>query len=60
MINGHWTKSSYSSGGTNCVETRLADDAASALVRDTQNRDKGALAFPVTEWAAFLAEVDTL
>ncbi|MDA0566762.1 DUF397 domain-containing protein [Streptomonospora sp. S1-112] len=54
-----WRKSSYSGPRGDCLEARIANDGA-ALVRDTQNREGGMLAFPVTEWSAFLAEVDRL
>ncbi|WP_306369862.1 DUF397 domain-containing protein [Nocardiopsis sp. CC223A] len=47
-----WHKSSYSSTGSNCVETR--EHACGADVRDTQNRDAGHLSFTSTEWIAAL------
>ncbi|MFE3456003.1 DUF397 domain-containing protein [Nocardiopsis aegyptia] len=47
-------KSSYSSPkGQECVE--VADFPGGAAVRDTQNRDRGHLAFDTTEWAALLS-----
>ncbi|MBV2366273.1 DUF397 domain-containing protein [Streptomonospora nanhaiensis] len=55
-----WRKSSYSQVRGDCVEARLADEGVVALMRDTRNRDKGTLAFPKEEWAAFLADVDSL
>ncbi|GAA1467536.1 DUF397 domain-containing protein [Nocardiopsis exhalans] len=44
--------SSYSGSQGNCVE--VADLPSEHLVRDTQNRSAGHLAFVGTEWAAFL------
>ncbi|MBV2365117.1 DUF397 domain-containing protein [Streptomonospora nanhaiensis] len=55
-----WHKSSYSGGqGGACVEVA---EGAQTLVRDTQNRHLGHLAFPAAEWDAFLAALrrDTL
>ncbi|WP_110052153.1 DUF397 domain-containing protein [Nocardiopsis sp. L17-MgMaSL7] len=47
-------KSSYSGGRTdNCVE--VADLPSGAAVRDTQNRNFGALSFPSSEWSALLS-----
>lgn len=49
-------KSSYSQpSGGNCVE--VADLPAGAAVRDTQNRERGHLAFTSQEWAALLSAV---
>jgi hypothetical protein len=46
-------KSSYSPiQSQNCVE--VSDLSAALAVRDTQNRNLGALAFPSSEWAALL------
>ncbi|GAA0982848.1 hypothetical protein GCM10009551_028370 [Nocardiopsis tropica] len=46
-------KSSYSTPqGQNCVE--VADVHGASLVRDTQNRQLGHLAFPSSEWRALL------
>ncbi|HEX9337687.1 MAG TPA: DUF397 domain-containing protein [Pseudonocardiaceae bacterium] len=48
-----WFKSSNSSSGSeSCVEVRLADSIG---VRDSKNRNGGALWLPPTAWAAFLA-----
>ncbi|QKW31947.1 DUF397 domain-containing protein [Nocardiopsis flavescens] len=49
----NWHKSSYSSTGANCVETR--EHTCGADVRDTQNRAAGHLTFPSSEWLAALA-----
>jgi hypothetical protein len=49
---GAWRKSSYSgSSGGNCVE--IGDQDREVLVRDTKDRDGGALAFGTAAWAAF-------
>ena len=44
-------KSTYSNDGSHCVEVK---EGSETLVRDTQNRDKGILSFPASEWAALL------
>ncbi|WP_150251104.1 DUF397 domain-containing protein [Nocardiopsis deserti] len=46
-------KSSYSGTSSNCV--KVADSPSFSAVRDTQNRDMGALTFGPTEWHAFLS-----
>lgn len=47
----NFRKSSYSSnGGENCVEVASADGV---LVRDTTNRDGGALSFSAQAWETF-------
>ncbi|GAA3764739.1 DUF397 domain-containing protein [Salinactinospora qingdaonensis] len=52
----NWHKSSYSSQqGGECIEVAEAPQAV--LVRDTQNRARGHLAFSAAEWAALLSEV---
>ena len=48
---GQWRKASYSNGSGNCVE--VADAASAVLVRDTKDRDGGALAFTATAWQSF-------
>jgi hypothetical protein len=51
-----WRKSSYSDGnGGNCVET--ASNDGMILVRDTANRDGGALEFTAEAWEAFAASL---
>ncbi|MBQ1081167.1 DUF397 domain-containing protein [Nocardiopsis sp. B62] len=50
-----YRKSSYSGTGNNCVE--VADVPGEHLVRDTQNRDLGALGFAGAEWAAALGVI---
>lgn len=50
--NLEYRKSSYSGANGNCVE--VADTPAFSTVRDTQNRDLGALAYGPAEWRAFL------
>lgn len=55
MITDEWTKSSYSNGeGGNCVEARGDTADACVLVRDTQNRGLGHLAFDAGEWSVLL------
>jgi hypothetical protein len=47
-----WRKSTYSdANGGQCVET--ASDSGAVLVRDTTNRDGGALSFTARAWAEF-------
>ena len=49
-----WRKSSYSGAqGGECVETASADGVV--MVRDTKDRDGGALAFSTVAWTAFTA-----
>jgi hypothetical protein len=51
-----WRKPSYSNdSGGDCVE--LASDGDMVAVRDTKNRDGGALAFSAAAWREFLARV---
>ena len=54
-----WWKSSRSggSGGNACVEVGFAGTAVG--VRDTKDRDGGALAVSVPQWAAFISTVKT-
>ncbi|MFD6950662.1 DUF397 domain-containing protein [Nocardiopsis sp. TSRI0078] len=48
-----WHKSSYSGGGGgNCIEV---SEGRSVLVRDTQHRELGHLAFASLEWNGLLA-----
>ncbi|WP_410676627.1 DUF397 domain-containing protein [Amycolatopsis sp. cmx-4-68] len=51
---GVWRKSSYSNGSNSCVEVALADAVG---VRDTKDRDGGALVVRSSEWRAFVAEL---
>jgi hypothetical protein len=48
-----WRKASYSSSGGQCVEVSLAPERAG--VRDTKDRDGGALVVPSASWRAFTA-----
>ncbi|MEU0936165.1 DUF397 domain-containing protein [Embleya sp. NPDC005971] len=48
-----WTKSSYSDGGSTCVE--LASSQALLAVRDSKVPASPTLAFPVAAGTAFLA-----
>ncbi len=47
-------KSSYSANEAACVEIA---EGRSVMVRDTQNRDLGALGFAGAEWAAALLAI---
>lgn len=48
-----WRKSTYSAnGGSACIET--ASNGGVILVRDTTDRDGGALSFTADAWLAFL------
>ncbi|OOC55988.1 MULTISPECIES: DUF397 domain-containing protein [Nocardiopsis] len=49
-----WHKSSYSSGQGSCVEVA---EGESTLVRDTQNRGLGHVAYSAGAWASFLRGV---
>jgi Domain of unknown function (DUF397) len=52
-----WFKSSYStSGGASCVEVRFTDSIG---VRDSKNRDAGALRLTSAAWATFLSDLAT-
>lgn len=55
MLSSHWRKSSYSAL-QDCVEVRHAPDGHVEM-RDTKDRDAGALAFSESEFAAFLAGI---
>ena len=46
-----WRVASYTGGNGNCVEVGDADRAI--LVRDTKDRDGGALAFAAAAWQSF-------
>jgi hypothetical protein len=50
-----WRKSTYSAnGGQACVEVASADGV---IVRDTTNRDGGALSFTAQAWESFTASL---
>jgi uncharacterized protein DUF397 len=50
-----WFKSSHSGGGNDdCVEVSIAETVG---VRDTKDREAGALEVSVLSWAAFTASV---
>lgn len=54
-----WRKSSYSDGnGGNCVET--ASRAGVIMVRDTANRDGGALEFTTEAWQVFVGSLSSV
>jgi len=51
-----WRKSTRSNNGGNCVEVAAGGHVLNGvLVRDTTDRDGGALVASSREWAAFLA-----
>ena len=53
---GAWRKSSFSgNGGADCVEAGHAPGAV--VVRDTKDRDGGALAFSAHAWSEFVASL---
>ncbi|MBB6172127.1 hypothetical protein HNR23_002187 [Nocardiopsis mwathae] len=54
-MNSMWHKSTYSSGGTNCVETREHEHGAD--LRDSQHPGLGFLSFGAREQSVFLAAV---
>ena len=50
---GNWRTASYSgANGGECVE--VASAAGAVIVRDTKNRDGGALSVPASAWRAFI------
>jgi Domain of unknown function (DUF397) len=51
-----WRKSSFSESG-NCVE--VADNKTVILVRDTKNRDRAILSFPLMAWGDFIRKIRT-
>jgi Domain of unknown function (DUF397) len=54
-VNGAvWRKSSYSSAEGNCVEVAELNTAVG--VRDSKNRDGGALRLERAAWAGFVAD----
>jgi hypothetical protein len=59
MTGARWrTSTRSSSNGGNCVE--VADNLPGVvLVRDSKDRDGGALTFPPTAWRAFVTRLPT-
>ncbi|MGQ4514152.1 DUF397 domain-containing protein [Streptomyces sp. DW26H14] len=57
----HWTKSSYSNNGGNCVEVaaNLAARHGIVPVRDTKNPTGPALTLPATAFTSFVTGVKT-
>lgn len=49
-----WTKSSFSNGGSACVEVGRGAADGSVLVRHTRDRDGATLRYTREEWGAFL------
>ena len=52
LINANWTKSSFSSGGDNCVEVAIAGSVTG--VRDSKVEQGGELAVTAAAFMAFL------
>lgn len=50
-----WRKSSYSTGGNDCVE--VAQTGTGYLVRDSKNPDGPCLAVTPQAWAAFIRAI---
>lgn len=48
--------SSYSAGSGNCIEVGQARDAI--VIRDTKNRDAGALSLSPAAWNSLLSAID--
>jgi hypothetical protein len=48
-----WRTASYTSGQGNCVETAELPDGGGMAVRDTKDRDGGALQFSANAWREF-------
>jgi hypothetical protein len=53
----NWRKSQRSNGSGACVEA--ASGAGTVAIRDTTNRDGGALSFSAIAWAAFMGGLKT-
>ncbi|TQN33190.1 uncharacterized protein DUF397 [Haloactinospora alba] len=51
----YFRKSSYSATAKECVE--IADLPSGVAIRDSKQPESGHLAFPATEWSAFLREL---
>jgi hypothetical protein len=50
-----WRKSSYSTGGNDCVE--VAQAGTNCLVRDSKNPDGAHLAVRPQAWVAFIGDI---
>jgi hypothetical protein len=56
LSNASWKTSSRSGAAGHCVEVAQVDGMTA--VRDSKNRDKGALVFTAAEWSAFVEGVE--
>lgn len=54
---GSWRRSSYSSGGDNCVDAAAISDGTRVRVRDSKNPDLPPCVFSAAGWAALLTDV---
>jgi hypothetical protein len=50
-----WRKASFSNGSGSCIET--AARTGTVAVRDTTNRQGGALVFTADAWRAFMGKI---
>lgn len=57
VVWGSWRRSSYSSGGDNCVDAAATSDGTRVRVRDSKNPDLPPCMFSATGWAALLTHV---
>ncbi|MFJ2442417.1 MULTISPECIES: DUF397 domain-containing protein [unclassified Streptomyces] len=55
LTGAHWAKSSYSSGGDNCVEVASANDTTG--IRDSKAPHGPLLTFPTASFTAFLGGI---
>lgn len=57
LADASWHKSTYSTGGNNCVE--VASTAHATGVRDTKDRTRGSITVSPDAWSAFVSTVKT-
>jgi hypothetical protein len=56
LRNTAWRKSTKSGNSGNCLEACVAESGG-VLVRDTTDRERGALTFPVEAWQGFTSSL---